>query len=151
MVLELPRLNQALQLVDDKKTPSREFSRFWDEAMGKIEATENTQTGLITDLAATQAQQAAILAGGVAFTQLNVNGEVVTTLVTTAGDLGLGNVENKSAADIIAEITGPDVVAALGQGAAVADAAGGAVIDVEARAALNALLARLRIQGVIAT
>lgn len=37
------------------------------------------------------------------------------------------------------------------QGAAVADAAGGAVIDVEARAALNALLSRSRAQGFIAT
>lgn len=37
------------------------------------------------------------------------------------------------------------------QGAAVADAAGGAVIDVEARAAINALLARARAHGWIAT
>jgi hypothetical protein len=37
------------------------------------------------------------------------------------------------------------------QGAAVADAAGGIVVDVEARAALNALLARLRTHGLIAT
>lgn len=37
------------------------------------------------------------------------------------------------------------------QGAAVADASGGTVIDVEARAALNALLARIRTHGLIAT
>lgn len=37
------------------------------------------------------------------------------------------------------------------QGAAVADASGGGVIDTEARAALNALLARLRTHGMIAT
>lgn len=37
------------------------------------------------------------------------------------------------------------------QGAAVADATGGAVIDAEARTALNALLARLRTHGLIAT
>lgn len=37
------------------------------------------------------------------------------------------------------------------QGAAVADAAGGATIDAEARTALNALLARLRTHGLIAT
>ena len=40
------------------------------------------------------------------------------------------------------EVGGTKVVGA--QGAAVADAAGGAVIDVEARAAINALLAELR-------
>lgn len=37
------------------------------------------------------------------------------------------------------------------QGAAVGDASGGAVIDVEARTALNALLSRLRAHGLIAT
>ena len=37
------------------------------------------------------------------------------------------------------------------QGAAVADASGGATVDAEARTALNALLARLRTHGVIAT
>ena len=37
------------------------------------------------------------------------------------------------------------------QGAAVADASGGAVIDAEARTALNALLARARVHGLIAT
>lgn len=37
------------------------------------------------------------------------------------------------------------------QGAAVADASGGAIIDAEARSALNALLARLRTHGLIAT
>ena len=37
------------------------------------------------------------------------------------------------------------------QGAAVADASGGAVIDAEARTALNALLARIRTFGIIAT
>lgn len=37
------------------------------------------------------------------------------------------------------------------QGAAVADASGGAIIDAEARSALNSLLARLRTHGLIAT
>jgi hypothetical protein len=41
--------------------------------------------------------------------------------------------------------------AAVLQPAAIADAAGGAVIDVQARAALNALLAGLRTLGLIAT
>ena len=44
---------------------------------------------------------------------------------------------------------GTQVVGA--QGAAVADAAGGATIDAEARTALNTLLARLRTHGLIAT
>ncbi len=45
-------------------------------------------------------------------------------------------------------VAGTKVVGA--QGAAVADAAGGVVIDLEARTALNALLARLRAHGMIA-
>lgn len=47
------------------------------------------------------------------------------------------------------EVGGVKVVGA--QGAAVADAAGGVTIDTEARTALNALLARLRTHGLIAT
>jgi hypothetical protein len=46
-------------------------------------------------------------------------------------------------------VVGTKVVGA--QGAAVADAAGGATVDAEARTALNALLARLRTHGLIAT
>jgi hypothetical protein len=46
-------------------------------------------------------------------------------------------------------IAGTKVVGA--QGALIADASGGAVIDAEARTALNALLARLRAHGLIAT
>ncbi len=46
-------------------------------------------------------------------------------------------------------INGTQVVTA--QGAAVANAAGGATVDAEARTALNALLARLRVHGLIAT
>lgn len=41
--------------------------------------------------------------------------------------------------------------APVGQGAAIPDAAGGATIDVEARQALNDLLARMRLHGFIAT
>ncbi len=44
---------------------------------------------------------------------------------------------------------GTQVVGA--QGVAVADASGGATVDAEARAAINALLARLRAHGLIAT
>jgi hypothetical protein len=46
-------------------------------------------------------------------------------------------------------VNGTQVVGA--QGTAVADASGGTVVDVEARAAINALLARLRAHGLIAT
>ena len=47
------------------------------------------------------------------------------------------------------KVSGTQVVGA--QGAAVSDAAGGGVVDVEARAQLNALLSRLRTHGLIAT
>jgi phage gp45-like len=43
-----------------------------------------------------------------------------------------------------------DVQVVSTQGASVPDASGGVVIDVEARAAINSLLARLRIHGLIA-
>lgn len=46
-------------------------------------------------------------------------------------------------------VSGTKVVGA--QGAAVADAAGGATIDAEARTAINTLLARLRTHGLIVT
>jgi len=46
-------------------------------------------------------------------------------------------------------VNGTKVIGA--QGAAVADASGGVVVDAEARAAINALLARLRTHGAIAT
>lgn len=46
-------------------------------------------------------------------------------------------------------VSGTKVVGA--QGAAVADASGGATIDAEARTAINTLLARLRTHGLIAT
>jgi len=41
--------------------------------------------------------------------------------------------------------------ASIGTGSAVADATGGATVDAEARAAVNALLAELRTLGIIAT
>ena len=63
----------------------------------------------------------------------------------TGGDTGAGtlNLDNALYRD------GTQVVGA--QGAAVADASGGVVIDAEARTALNSLLARLRTHGLIAT
>lgn len=63
----------------------------------------------------------------------------------TSGYMGAGtlNLDNDLYKD------GIKVVGA--QGAAVADAAGGATVDAEARTAINALLARLRTHGLIAT
>lgn len=46
------------------------------------------------------------------------------------------------------EVSGTQVVGA--QGAAVSDASGGATVDAEARTAINALLARVRVHGLIA-
>ncbi len=75
-----------------------------------------------------------------ALTATNLN----TILATINLDFG-SNTVNAGAF----KVGGTQVVGS--QGAAVADAAGGVVIDLEARAALNALLARLRTHGIIAT
>ena len=48
-------------------------------------------------------------------------------------------------------LVGGATLNAFEQGAAVADAAGGATVDAEARAAINGLLAELRTMGLIAT
>lgn len=70
------------------------------------------------------------------------------------GSAGVGKITNGSTGygtlDALAyRVSGTQVVGA--QGAAVADASGGAIIDSEARTALNALLARVRTHGLIAT
>lgn len=69
------------------------------------------------------------------------------------GDV-VGNVTGElNAAKLDTNATGVGFYGAApaAQPAAVADAAGGTIIDIEARAALNALLARLRTLGLIAT
>lgn len=62
--------------------------------------------------------------------------------VLTGGDVNMSNAAARLMSTGIA-VVGP-------RQAAVADAAGGATIDVEARAAINALLARVRTHGLIA-
>jgi len=69
------------------------------------------------------------------------------TPINKAGDTGIGDMDLGSGK--VFKVNGVQVVSA--QGAAIANAAGGGVIDVEARAALNALLARVRAHGLIAT
>lgn len=69
------------------------------------------------------------------------------TPIDKAGDTGIGDLDLGSGK--VFKVNGVQVVSA--QGAAIANAAGGGVIDVEARAALNALLARVRAHGLIAT
>lgn len=71
-----------------------------------------------------------------------VTASSLTSVGTLAADLLLGS-------GIVLKVNGTQVVGA--QGAAVADASGGVVIDAEARTALNALLARVRTHGLIAT
>lgn len=65
---------------------------------------------------------------------------------TSANGVAIDGVKLKDATVIIGANKVLDA-----QGALVADASGGVVVDVEARAALNALLARLRAHGIIAT
>ena len=69
------------------------------------------------------------------------------TPIDKAGDTGIGDLDLGPGK--VFKVNGVQVVSA--QGAAIANAAGGGVIDVEARAALNALLARVRAHGLIAT
>lgn len=67
---------------------------------------------------------------------------------TGKGAVDLGDNVNVASGKVY-KVNGTQVVAA--QQAAIADAAGGAVIDAEARAALNTLLSELRTHGLIAT
>lgn len=69
------------------------------------------------------------------------------TPINKAGDTGIGDMDLGSGK--VFKVNGVQVVSA--QGAVVANATGGAVVDVEARAAINALLARVRAHGLIAT
>ena len=73
----------------------------------------------------------------------STTGLVVQNSTGTLSDAGVMNVDGSY------QVDGTQVVS--NRGAAVADAAGGATIDAEARTALNALLARLRTHGLIAT
>jgi hypothetical protein len=77
-------------------------------------------------------------------------GQDVLMVEDNAGGTRLFGVDGVGTTDTLLsyEVAGTQVVSA--RGAAVADAAGGAVIDIEARAALNALLARVRAHGLIA-
>jgi predicted RecA/RadA family phage recombinase len=80
-----------------------------------------------------------------------IHGSGVDILSTTAGDITKLNCgwDFNVASGKVYRVNGTQVVAA--QGAAVADATGGTVIDAEARTAINTLLARVRVHGLIAT
>ena len=72
--------------------------------------------------------------------KFNADGSIeITGNATSTGDLDLAGVLKVADTQVVST-----------QGAAVIDAAGGAVIDTEARVAINSLLARLRIHGLIA-
>lgn len=70
-------------------------------------------------------------------------------MAMTLSGPGLGWFDVGVNVDEYYQVAGIQVIGA--QGAAVADASGGANVDTEARAALNALLARVRTHGMIAT
>lgn len=84
----------------------------------------------------------------------------VSNILVIDGDNGRVGVNNASPAYAL-DVTGDANVTGVyrvdgtqvvsNQGAAVADATGGATVDTEARSAINALLARLRVHGLIAT
>lgn len=96
-----------------------------------------------------------IFASGNPF-RLIVNGGVTARTLFEWSEAGGLKIEPVANIDLLSaggstgyKFNGTKVVGA--QGAAVADAAGGATVDAEARTALNALLARLRTHGLIAT
>ena len=99
---------------------------------------------------------------------LIVNKPLITALGTSAkGFLGIKNntAPSTSPADMFQAYSADQVagnacpfirtengaIVKIFQGALIADATGGAIIDSEARTALNALLARIRAHGLIAT
>jgi hypothetical protein len=91
---------------------------------------------------------------------LSVTGSsTLTGLLTTNGGITLGDAQNIAFNTTTGTKIGTATTQKIGfwnatpvvQQAAVADASGGAVIDAEARTALNSLLAKLRTLGIIAT
>ena len=78
-----------------------------------------------------------------------INSVLVLSLDNTNGTVSILSAGSVDITSGVYKRGGTQVVGA--QGAAVADASGGATIDAEARTALNALLARVRTHGLIAT
>ncbi len=83
-----------------------------------------------------------------------------TSAVTALASTGTGDVVRATSPTLVTPTLGAATVTTISvsaiqvlgaQGAAVADASGGATIDAEARTAINTLLARLRTHGMIAT
>lgn len=116
-------------------------------------------SGVMTNVTGT----AAGLTAGTVTTNANLTGPITSTGNGTAvaAQTGTGSVfvmqasptlttPNIGAATCTSLSVGADQVVGA-QGIAVADASGGAVVDAEARTALNALLARLRTHGLIDT
>lgn len=77
----------------------------------------------------------------------NISVTLAEDTVDSEADITLALVANPDVTSV--KVSGTKVVGT--QGAAVGDASGGATVDTEARAAINALLARLRAHGLIAT
>jgi len=90
------------------------------------------------------------------FTGGTDGGTTIATLLNN-GNVGIADTTPDYKLDVNGEINAvtafrvADTQVVGAQGAVVADASGGAVVDAEARTALNALLARLRTHGLIAT
>lgn len=90
-----------------------------------------------------------VATAGVARWSWDANGNYICTIDNTY-DLGtVGRRPRTVDVGTSFAVVGTKVIGA--QGAAVADAAGGATVDAEARTAINALLARCRAHGLIAT
>jgi hypothetical protein len=84
------------------------------------------------------------------FDALRLNGSTGSVTLWDAANLAVGTTTGTKIGTATNQKLSVYNATPVVQGAAVADATGGSVIDVEGRAALNALLARIRAFGIIA-
>jgi hypothetical protein len=109
-------------------------ARYVDKPPSRLEVGESQQE-IITKIVTVDATQGSMAAQNA--TEVNITGGSIS------------GVSMNLASGQSYRINGTAVVGA--RGAAVADASGGSTVDTEARAALNALLARVRTHGLIST
>ena len=138
-ILDLPlaRANLGLEIGADVQA----WSAVLDGTTASFTIAEETKLAGIEALADVTDTANVTAAGAL------MDSELADIAAVKALDQGVTTTDTPSF--VAVEVAGTQVLS--GQGAAVADASGGSTVDTEARAAINALLARLRAHGVIAT